>query len=359
MADHLKSLSWGILVGAVAGALVALPDPASPRQGLAKSDSKGSVSSTSAEKAAGADATTPSEIPIKGWWNVVKRACAGFSGDRVMANAAAMTFYVLLALFPAIAALISIYGLFADPVQIETQVESLGGVIPGGGVDILKSQIDALTSHGATALSWGVALGLVTSLWSANAGVKAFFDALNVVYHEDEKRGFIRLTLTSLAFTFGFTAFVVIALLSVVGVPVALNMLGLGAATDIILRVGRWVAMIVIVDVALATLYRFGPSRKRARWSWVSWGATFAALLWVCASILFSLYVEHFGSYNKTYGSLGAVVGFMTWIWLSSIIVLMGAEINAELEQQTERDSTVGREKPAGTRGAYKADVKT
>ena len=175
MAGILRTFSLGLLAGALAGVVIARPEGGGQRSGMAKSDSKDSVDSSFAERAAGADATSPAQIPPKGWWNVLKRALAGFASDRVMANAAAVTFYTLLALFPAIAALISIYGLFADPAQLKAQVDSLSGVVPGGGLDILKSQIDALASHGRSALSWGVAIGLATSLWSANAGVKSIF----------------------------------------------------------------------------------------------------------------------------------------------------------------------------------------
>jgi len=316
------------------------------------------VASSARERRAGANAESPSEIPASGWWNVLKRAFAGFSSDRVMANAAAVTFYTLLALFPAIAALISLYGMFADPSHLSEQVQGLAGIIPGGGIDILKAEVASLTASGRGALSSGVIIGLLASLWSANAGVKAFFDALNVVYHEDEKRSFVRLTLTAFCFTLGLILFAILALLAIVGVPVVLNFIGLKSVTDLIIRIARWPVMLVIVSVLLAALYRYGPSRNKARWRWVSWGGAFAAVLWIAASLGFSFYVTNFGSYNKTYGSLGAVVGFMTWIWISSIIVLMGGEINAELEQQTQRDSTVGPEKPRGTRGAYKADVK-
>lgn len=309
-------------------------------------------------RTAGADATSPSEIPPRGWWNVLRRAFAGLSSDRVLANAAAVTFYALLALFPALAALISFYGMIADPSHLAQQVQGLAGVLPGGGIDILKAQIASLTANGRAALSWGAILGLLVSLWSANAGVKAFFDALNVVYHEEEKRSFVWLTLVSFCFTLGLIAFSILSLLAIVGVPVVLSFVGLGGITDLLIRIVRWPLMLVVVAFLLACLYRYGPSRNEARWQWVSWGSALAAVLWIACSFGFSFYVSHFGSYNKTYGSLGAVVGFMTWIWISSIVVLLGGEINAELEQQTERDSTVGPEKPPGTRGAYKADVK-
>jgi membrane protein len=307
---------------------------------------------------AGVHAESPHEIPPKGWWEVAKRAGRSFSEDRIMAEAASVTFYGLLALFPAIASLISIYGLFTDPTHLTDQLSGLNGVVPGGGMDIIKSQVTALTSSGHKALGFGVIVGLATSLWSANAGMKSLFDALNVVYHEHEKRSFVRLTFVSLTFTLGAVAFLILALLAVVALPIALNFVGLGSATETLLVVARWPVMLLVLTAALCMIYRYGPSRNTARWQWVSWGGGVAAVGWLLASAGFSFYVSHFGNYNKTYGSLGAVIGFMTWIWISSMVILMGAELNAELEQQTGRDSTVGPEKPQGHRGAFKADTK-
>ena len=329
------------------------PPKKSPHAGA-----KDNVSSTSAEQQAGADATGPSEIPLKGWWNVVKRAVAGFTEDRIMAEAAGVTFYALLALFPALASFISIYGLFADPAKLSAQIQSMQGIVPGGGLDIIKEQVTSLASSGQKALGFGAIVGLLTSLWSANAGVKAFFDALNVVYHEHEKRSFVRLTFVTLCFTLGLMVFLIVALVGVVVVPIALKFIGLGGLTETLVSLLRWPLMLIVIAGGLAVMYRYGPSRQEAKWAWVSWGSAFAAVAWILASLAFSYYVSNFGSYNKTYGSLGAAIGFMTWIWVSSMVVLMGAELNAELEQQTERDSTVGPEKPIGSRGAFKADVK-
>jgi membrane protein len=316
-------------------------------------------SGDAAEHAAGADARSPSEIPPRGWWQVAKRAAAGFNDDRVMTEAAGVTFYVLLALFPALASFISVYGLFADPAKLTDQLQNLGGIVPGGGLDIIKAQVASLTASGNKALGFGAFVGLATSLWSANAGMKSLFAALNVVYHEKEKRSFLKFTLEAFAFTLGAIAFTIVALFAVVAIPVILNFVGLSSVADTLLRLARWPVMLVVVSMVFSLIYRFGPSRNRAKWRWVSWGGAFAAVFWVIASLAFSFYVANFGNYNKTYGTLGAAIGFMTWIWISTMVVLMGAELNAELEQQTGRDSTVGAEKPPGMRGAYKADVKS
>jgi membrane protein len=270
--------------------------------------------------------------PQRNWWQVLKRAANGFNEDRVMAEAAGVTFYVLLALFPAIASLISIYGLFASTQHLSDNLAELRGIIPDGGLQIIETQVQALTSSPPQALGFGVVVGLATSLWSANAGVKAFFGALNVVYHEREKRGFFHLTLISFSFTFGLIGFLMLALAAVVVVPIMLNFVGLGSFGGRMLAFARWPLMVMVMGGALSLLYRYGPSPRNARWKWVSWGSAFAAIAWVAASLGFSYYVANFGSYNKTYGSLGAVVGFMTWIWVSAMVVLVGAELDAALE---------------------------
>jgi len=346
-------------VTTVALSAVAVANWLMPKKPRPKPSGKKAVSGDAAERAAGADAEGPSQIPAKGWWHVAKRAVAGFNEDRVMTEAAGVTFYALLALFPALASFISIYGLFADPAKLTDQLQSLGGIVPGGGLDIIKAQVTSLTSSSNKALGFGALVGLATSLWSANAGMKSLFGALNVVYHEKEKRSFLKFTLVAFAFTIGAIAFIIVALFAVVAIPVILNFVGFSSIADALLRVARWPVMLIVVSMVFSLLYRFGPSRNRARWQWVTWGGAFAAIFWVLASLAFSFYVANFGNYNKTYGTLGAAIGFMTWIWISTMVVLMGAELNAELEQQTGRDSTVGPEKPPGRRGAYKADVKT
>lgn len=304
----------------------------------------------------GGDADKPSDIPARGWWDIAKRVARQVSADRVLTEAAAVTFYALLSIFPALAALISLYGLVADPKTIADQVASLSGVLPGGGVDILKDQVQALTSGADRKLGWGLVLGLAASLWSANQGTKAVFDALNVVNDEEEKRGFLHRTAVTLAFTVGAILFVVLALAAVVVLPAVLAFVGLGQITEVLLRVLRWPLLLGAVALLLALLYRYGPSRERARWRWVSWGSAFAAVAWLVASVAFSWYVANFGDYNKTYGSLGAAVGFMTWIWISAAVVLVGGELNAEMERQTGRDTTAGPERDPGARGATKAD---
>ncbi|MBX6375830.1 MAG: YihY/virulence factor BrkB family protein [Acetobacteraceae bacterium] len=304
----------------------------------------------------GRRADGPSEIPARGWWDVLLRVFRSISEDRVLTEAAGVTFYALLAIFPAIGALVSLYGLFADPVTVERQVDMLAGFMPGGGLEILREQLHRVASGGSTKLGLSFVMGLALSLWSANQGTKAMFGALNIVYDEKEKRGFFRLNLTSLAVTLGGILFILLTLGAVVALPVALQFIGLPSRLDSLLHLARWPLLLVGVALMLAVLYRFGPSREKPRWQWVSWGSALAAVAWIAGSAAFSWYVENFGSYNKTYGSLGAVIGFMTWIWLSAAVVLIGGELNAELEHQTARDTTTGPPRPLGTRGARMAD---
>ena len=303
----------------------------------------------------GRSAEKPSEIPARGWKDILWRVYAGISNDRILANSAAVTFYALLALFPAIAALVSIYGLFADPATIQQQLDAVSGVLPGGAVDVIRDQLNSLAAQPRGTLGVSFLIGLAISLWSANGGIKALFDALNAVYGEKEQRSFIRRTAITLVFTVSMIGFVLVAMACIVALPVALNYLP--DFIGLILNIVRWPVMLVLVAVALAVIYRYGPSRDTPKWRWITWGSAFAALAWLGFSAIFSFYAAHFGSFNKTYGSLGAVIGFMTWMWLSVAVILIGAKLNAETEHQTSRDSTEGSPKPLGARGAKMADM--
>lgn len=309
------------------------------------------------ENGRGRHADTPTEIPAKGWKDILWRTYEEFGKDRIMSVAAGVTYYALLAVFPAIAALVSIYGLFADPGTIREHLNAMSGVLPGGAVEIVGEQVARIASQGGGALGFGFIFGLAISLWSANAGMKAVFDALNIVNDEEEKRSFFKLNLMSLTFTLGAIAFILFALGSIVILPIVFEFVGLGSQMEWILAVARWPVLLIGVIVALSLIYRFGPSRDKAEWRWVTPGGVVAAVLWLAVSMLFSWYVSNFGSYNETYGSLGAVIGFMTWIWLSTVVVLLGAEINAEMEHQTVKDTTEGAHQPMGTRGATMADT--
>jgi membrane protein len=277
--------------------------------------------------------------------------------DRLMAIAAGVVFYSLLALFPAITAGVSIYALFADAGTIGKNVAQLSTVLPGGTIDIVSEQITRINQHGTGALSLGFVVGLGVALWSANAGMKALFDSLNVIYDEEEKRGFIKLNAVSMLFTLGAIALAFLMLMCVAVVPFLLQRVGLPSTAAQIIAYGRWVLLLAIGIGAMTVLYRIGPSRAPAQWRWLIFGSIFATIGWLAVSMLFSWYVANFGTYNATYGSLGAVVGMMMWMWLSMIVVLLGAELNSEIEHQTARDSTTEPPRPLGARGAVVADT--
>jgi membrane protein len=275
------------------------------------------------------------QIPLAGWKQILVRTFERINEDRILAIAAGVVFYGLLAVFPAITALVSSYGLYADPSTIAGNLQSLALMLPDGSFAVVQDQISRVLAKETTTLGTAFVLGLLIAIWSANAGMKAIFDALNVVYEVKEKRGFLRLNLTSLAFTIAALAAVLLMIAGVVAVPLALQWLGLGARAEWIIILGRWPALLLLLLTALGLLYRFGPSRPNAHWEWFSVGALGASLLWLVGSLLLSWYLSNFASYTATYGSLGAAIGLMTWMWMSAIVVLCGAELNSEIERRT------------------------
>lgn len=285
------------------------------------------------------------------------RIYANIGEHRILALAAGVTYYSLLAIFPALAALVAVYGLFSDPAAIARHLDELTGVVPAGAIDVAREQLTRVSSKGSQALGLTFIVGTAVSLWSANAAMKSLFDTLNIIHGEQEKRGFIRLNAISLMFTVAAIAFLLAALGALVIVPVVLNYLWLSNAADLLVRLARWPAMFVGLAFALACIYRFGPSRAAPRWRWITWGSTAATVVWLAASALFSWYAANFGQFNETYGSLGGAIGFMTWLWISAIVLLLGAELDAEMEHQTAIDTTTGKPKPMGARGARVADT--
>jgi membrane protein len=299
---------------------------------------------------------TPAQIPPAGWRDVALRVFHGISEDRITTISGGVTFFVLLALFPGLAGLISLYGLFADSTTVAQHLNSLDGILPEGGIQILRDQLQQLTSQPPQKLGFATLASLAISLWSANGGIKAMFEGLNAVYEENEKRSFIKLNAISLALTLAAVAFVIASLLTITVVPKLLSFLDLPGISEIV-NYARWPVLLVVASLMIAVIYCFGPSREQLQWRWISPGSIFAAVTWIAASLLFSWYTAHFGSYNKTYGSLGAAVGFMTWIWISTMVILIGAKINAELEHQTGANTTAGTPAPRGERGARMADT--
>ena len=309
------------------------------------------------EQGKGRHAMAPWQIPWAGWTDIFWRVYASVNDNRLLAVAGGVVFFSLLAIFPAIAAFVSLYGLIADASTIDSHLSLAAGVFPAGAVDILHEQIARLTAKSDAKLGLGFITGLAIALWSANAGMKAIIDALNVVYDEKEKRSFVKLNLLSLLFTLIAILSLMIALAAVVIAPMVFSAVGLSSFPSLAIAVLRWPLLLVLATIALAAIYRYGPSRTEPRWQWLSVGSAAAAIGWLITSVLFSWYIAHFGAYNATYGSLGAAVGMMMWMWISAIVILLGGELNAEIEHQTAKDSTVGSEKPLGERGAVMADT--
>lgn len=305
----------------------------------------------------GRSADRPSEIPRKGWKDILLRVKSQIKKDHASIVAAGVTFYAFLAIFPAIAASVSLYGLFVDPATVEQQMSQLTALLPAQAHELLSQQLSAVASRSNTALGFGVAVSILLAVWSAKKGANALIEGMNIAYDEEDDRGFFKKTFVTFMFTLGGIIVAILCAALVVALPAALGNLGLPEPMAIAVRVLRWVLLAGILLFSLAVVYRYAPDRDRPKWRWVSWGSGIAVVLWLGASWLFSFYVSNFGSYDKTYGSLAAVVILLMWLFISSYIVLLGAEINSEMEHQTKRDSTSGPEEPLGERGAHHADT--
>ena len=304
----------------------------------------------------GRGADSPRQVSKKGWRDTLLRTKSEMNRDNLSLVAAGVAFYALLAIFPAIAAAISIYGLVADPATVEQQMSAAMNIMPAQAANILREQLTSVASQPSAGLGFGALFGILLALWSTAKGTKALMQGLNIVYDEEEKRGFFKLNATALLLTLGAVVSGIVALSLVAVLPALLNILGLPTWLDIVASLVRWPVVLAVVVVALAVAYRYGPSRDKPKWRWVSPGAGLATALWLIASVAFSVYVSNFGSYSKTYGSVGAVVILMMWFYISAYVSLLGAELDAELEHQTRRDTTEGAERPLGERGAQMAD---
>jgi membrane protein len=287
---------------------------------------------------------------------VLKRVKAEVKDDNVGLLAAGVAFYAMLAIFPAIIAVVTVYGMVADPDQVKTQVGELAKSLPSGADQLLTAQLTNVVNAGRQALSIGLVLSLLALLWSVSSGVQGLIKSLNLIYDEQETRGFVKLRGLSLLLTLGAIVVTVVALALITVFPSAIDRLGLGQAGQVAASVARWVVLAVLVLVALGLVYRLGPDRANPRWRWVSPGAVVALVLWLLGSVGFSYYVDNFGKYNQTYGALAAVIILLLWLFLSAFAVLLGAEFNAETERQTAADTTTGPERPPGQRGAEVAD---
>jgi len=305
----------------------------------------------------GRSATSPHQIPLPGWKDILVRTWNEVSRNNIFLVAGGVTYAVLLALFPALAALVSIYGLLLDPGQVEAQVQALSNVLPPSSAQMIGQELHNLVSSSQGSLSISAVVSLVFALWSASRGMSGLLSAFNIAYDQKETRGFFRFNLIAIGLTMGalIGGTIIIALVGVL--PAALQFVGLGVITKWLLLLLEWPLLIVVVMGGLAALYRYAPDRHPPRWRWVSPGAIVATVLWLAGSVGFSVYVSHFNSYDKTYGSLGGVVVLLTWLYLSAFVALLGAVINAQSERQTKADSTEGHPKPMGNRRAYAADT--
>jgi len=300
------------------------------------------------EDGRGRDADGPSDVPAKGWKDVLLRVKAEVKDDQVPLLSAGVAFYLLLALFPALAAVVSIFGLVADPGQVQQQVTDLTGTLPEEARSLITDQLEQITKQ-EQGIGVTLAVSIAAALWAASSGVKHLIGAINAAYDEKEGRKFLKLRGLSLALTVAGVLFAALAI-GVIGVlPALADQLPFGSVGQVLVHVASY--------VGLAVLYRYAPDRDKPKWQWVSWGAVIATLVWILGSIAFSVYVSNFGSYGETYGSIGAVIVLMLWLVVTAFAIILGAEINSELEAQTAKDSTVGHQQPMGTRDAVKADT--
>jgi membrane protein len=321
-----------------------------------KTDRSARSTSRADEQVPGQHADKPQEIPPKGWLQIVKRGWKEAKADQVPLLAAGVAFFSFLSLFPALVALVMLYGLFADPAKIPEQVASFTQNMPSAARELIQTQLEALTSAPQQSLGVGLIVALLLAFWSASGGVGQLITAINSAYDEEETRGFIKRKALALGLTVAAIVFMSITIALVAVVPALLdNLVGSGPVRWI-LEVLRWILLIILVTGALAVLYRVAPDRDAPKMRWVSVGAVTATILWVVASVGFTIYVSNFGSYAKTYGALAGVVVLLLWLWITCYAVLLGAEINAESEEQTVADTTKGSPEPIGKRGAVKAD---
>lgn len=287
---------------------------------------------------------------------MIRRGWREASTDQLPLLSAGVAFFGFLAIFPALIALTLMYGLVADPASIAHQLDAVSGSLPPEARVLLEEQLRQLASASNQGLGWGLALSLAVALWSASGGVGNLVTAINIAYDEERERGVVAEKLIALALTVGAVVFMIVMMAMVTGVPLVLEWLGLTGGWRWLVEVGRWLLIALLVMLALAVLYRVAPDRRAPKFRWASVGAVVATLVWLAGSAGFSLYVSWFGSYARTYGALAGVVVLLLWLWLTSYAVLLGAEINAEAEGQTIKDTTVGPDRPLGQRGAVKAD---
>ncbi|MES2528997.1 MAG: YihY/virulence factor BrkB family protein [Bdellovibrionota bacterium] len=305
----------------------------------------------------GRNADRPSEIPATGWKDTLMRVKKEIGEDKVSMLAASMSYYALLACVPALTSLVLLYAWFSDPSEISRHLASISRFLPREAEEIIRNQLMALATKAPTTLGLSAIGTLLFSLWSASKGSTSVIEAMNIIYGEKECRGFVKRTLMALGMTLLGTVLSLVAIVVVVAMPAITGAFNFGPMFETLGSIAGWVVLLMIFSFYLSALYRFGPCRQKAKWQWVSRGSIIASVLWAATSLLFSWYASSFTDFNKTYGSLGAVVVLMTWFWITSYIILLGGEINSELERQTRKDTTTGSPKPLGARDAFAADT--
>ncbi|RBY88476.1 YihY/virulence factor BrkB family protein [Blastococcus sp. TF02A-26] len=321
------------------------PDPSRPPPG---SPGPSALPGVSAEK--------PTQIPARGWKQIVKRAWAEHNADNMPIIAGGVAFFAFLAIFPALIATISIYGLVASPETVAQQVEDLSAQLPDSAADLIGEQLTAITQNSGGALSISLAISVLGALWSASGGTGNVITAINLAYDEVETRSFVKRKALALGLTLGAIVFVLVTFTLVAVVPAVIDELPLGVVGAVLAQVVRWALLLGVFAGSLAVLYRVAPDRDAPRLRWVSLGALVVTLIWALVSLGFSFYVSNFGSYDKTYGTIAGVIVLMLWLYLTCYLVLLGAEINSEAEHQTAQDTTVGEPVPMGERNATMAD---
>ncbi len=308
------------------------------------------------EGSAGRAAESPTQVG-RGWKDVAKRVVAESKKDHLTLVSAGVAFYFLIALIPAIAAVVSIYGFVANPEDVARQMGDLLEAAPSAVRDLVTEQAERVAATSDAAASVGAIVSILLALWAASAGCQHLIEAVNLAYDEEETRGFVKRRGLALMMTVGAVVFLSLAIGAIAVVPALLSSAGLEGVASTLISIARWPVIALVVILALAMLYRYAPDRDEPRWSWASPGAIVATVVWLVASIAFSIYVTNFGSYNETYGSLGAVIIVMLWLFITALSIVLGAEINAEAERQTARDTTKGPSQPMGSRDAYAADT--
>lgn len=311
---------------------------------------------TTSEDKRGRMAEKPKQIPKKGWKDIGLRVKDQLIKDHIPIVSAGIGFFFFLAIFPAIAATLSIYGLLMNPAEVSQQMNQLADVLPGQAHQIISDILERQSEKSGTSLGWSLVLSILFSLWTANIGTRAVFQGLNITYNQKDKRGFIKTSGVTLLFTIGGIIIGFLAIAIVVAFPALIDRIGLPSNLEIMIQLLRWPILALIFMLSLSVVYKVAPYRTSPKFRWSSWGAVVATLLWLIGSLLFNLYVSNFSTFDSTYGSFAAVIILMLWFFLTAFIILLGAEINAEMEHQTSKDTTTGKDKPMGERGAYHAD---